>query len=1209
MDNIRKRKIYLTSLNQELAIEHNSNSLPLSVEQIESIATLNPSKIEDLEAVSGLGKVLIERYGQRIVEGLKSFNQSLITTFSDQSVNMTLKELQKKLINISKRNKLLYLGKLNKTNYDLSILEDEQLLSILFDGQRVELVNLEKDKQQKTIFTTLKNINNAARASAKETGNFDLFIATPFVTGIFVEDNFTLRAPLALFPVTLEISNQSISIKRDEEKDILINTNLLVAHYHFTKNNKALNPMELERLEKEGYLETIQSIYKQEGFDYKPSQDSTFITFNPMTVDDFKDYNVGVFESHNHIVLGHFPILSTSLQRDYASLSQVSEFPAHLLTLLETLSEETFDEEEPINQPDITKFTETHLAYINALNSSQEQAQLLVKKGENLVIQGPPGTGKSQTISNIIAQSIFDKKNVLMVSEKKAAIDVVYSRLMGLNEYALLIHSINDKKNFYSQCERIFTPKNINKTEINLQATNEAMDQIITEITEIKELLTTPVTDKETIMDLYQRVQKIDYLDEEVFKQYDFLKKHTQGLTLSDLELFAKEVTDENINDILIQQSVLSNISNLNDYNTTLSDYDILTLKQQIPLIEASINDYESSNPLKKLFNKNKVEQQLEPLKALNPNINVLKFKEAKLVIENYSIIINPKKLNFSNDKLNILSKVGNELHLSATETIKYLKNFLEFEIIQEFENKYRNIDFLIKDYSNLVESFNAYAKEKSLDLVTYLKQDLQQHQLSLQNNKRSLEIKRIIERKRKWSIAKFVDKFYVELFSGIKVWLCTPDVVSEIFPLKPGLFDVVIFDEASQLYIEKAIPAIYRAKQVVIAGDSKQLRPSSLGFGRFGYDELLEDDYIDTTAALDEESLLDLARFKFSAKTLNFHYRSLFEEIINFSNSAFYKNELIVSPNAKLPKLPSLSRIKVEYGRWINRQNEAEADRVVVLIQDILTTRENNETIGIITFNATQRALIEKKLEDKAIEDKEFGSLYYKEVERKEDNQDLSLFVKNIENVQGDERDIIIFSITYGYDEKGKVPSFFGWLSQQGGENRLNVAITRAKRQVIVVTSIEPYELPIGNSQAKGPQLLQQYLAYAKAISEEDEGQAQTILNSLYPLEQVQSQKPIHPLTLSISNWIQEAGYQTKLNYGLGATTIELVVLKENEIIKGFEFDHTVYNKNQSIRTTDIHHPNYLKARGWNVTRLFSYDYYHNPEKFKETVLNYLNT
>lgn len=218
-------------------------------------------------------------------------------------------------------------------------------------------------------------------------------------------------------------------------------------------------------------------------------------------------------------------------------------------------------------------------------------------------------------------------------------------------------------------------------------------------------------------------------------------------------------------------------------------------------------------------------------------------------------------------------------------------------------------------------------------------------------------------------------------------------------------MFDIIIFDEASQMYVENAIPTIFRGKQVVIAGDDKQLRPTSTFNSRINGDE--DEEEIENAAALEEESLLDLAKVNYDSVHLNYHYRSEYDDLINFSNYAFYGGTLQVSPNLKSRGeygLP-IERVMVD-GRWINRSNQKEAEETVNIVAKFFKERKHKETIGIITFNINQKSLIEDMLEKRAQEDEELKKVYIEEIDRQENNEDLSLFVKNIENVQGDERD-----------------------------------------------------------------------------------------------------------------------------------------------------------------------------------------------------------
>ena len=1202
MDQIRKRRIFLNQLNHDLQIEFNSKSVPLNMNQIEEIARLNPVKISDFDAIKGLGPVFQETYGKLIIERLQAFNLQSSELSEDTTIKITLSELEKRLINISKRNRLLYVGKTSpKTTYDLHELGLDVLKSILFEGKKVKLVDLEEE-QAKTKYNSLNDIFKNVNRAYRETGNFDLYIAYPFVSGEFVSDPFTIRAPLALFPVNLLINNKTIMVEADTEKDVLINTNLIVASQKFLKTNRPLIPMNLEEVNPETFLLDLLEAYKLQGLQIQDNHE-VLKPFEAKTIDSFKDQKPGVFEVEPVALLGFFPILSTSIQRDYSLIRELDSFPPQVLTLLETISESHSEQDEVIKLDEVI-FNEEHLAYINPLNTSQEQAQLQIKKGQHLVIQGPPGTGKSQTISNVIAQSVFDNKNVLMVSEKKAAIDVVYSRLSHLNQYALILDNINDKQSFYKQCDRLFSDQPITQESFDLKKQNDAMNELIEEAKKLKDYLTTPLMDGLTLLDLYPVTQKIDYKQEETFKEYDKLKKlvdpkhYPSYLMLRELKL---DNFSQQTNFLKLKQAV----PNLNRIDTSLSDYDVMTLKSQLPHIKAEVQSFEQSGFINKFFNKSKLESVLSPLTKLMKSVEPTDLEMIETILENYDQISQPIQLSIDEELLVLINEIMTAFNENEQEALNRLINFIGFELIQEFENKHRDLAELIQDYPNLIQSFNGSAKEKSELLQQILAEKLHQYRDKLKGSKRALEMRRIIERKRKWSISKFVDRFYVELFDGVKIWLCTPDVVSEIFPLKPDLFDVLIFDEASQLYIEKAIPSILRSKQVVIAGDSEQLRPSAFGVGRYGYDEELEDEFIDATAALDEESLLDLARFKFANMTLNYHYRSLYEELIAFSNAAFYKNELVVSPNALPSHIPPIKRIKVDDGKWVKRANQQESLAVVNLIKELSVTRENDETIGVITFNATQRALIEKDLENLAIADKAFGDFYNLEKTREKDNQDLSLFVKNIENVQGDERDIIIFSITYAPDENGKVPSFFGWLSQQGGENRLNVAITRAKKQIYVVTSIEPHQLSVANTTYRGPSLLKDYLLYTKAVSEQDETTLSHTLNQLSPIQNNHFVSDVkHPLVNKVEAFLNEHGYTTKYKVGIGQFTIELAVYKDEQLVAGLEFDYSVYRSALNDRARDIHQPNYLKVRGWKIIRLFSHQAYHQPDAFFQQLL-----
>ncbi|WP_257148422.1 DEAD/DEAH box helicase, partial [Bacillus sp. AFS073361] len=210
-----------------------------------------------------------------------------------------------------------------------------------------------------------------------------------------------------------------------------------------------------------------------------------------------------------------------------------------------------------------------------------------------------------------------------------------------------------------------------------------------------------------------------------------------------------------------------------------------------------------------------------------------------------------------------------------------------------------------------------------------------------------------------------------------------------------------------------------------------------------------------------DSISLLNLAKRRFSERLLQWHYRSKYEELINYSNHAFYNGHVQIAPNVIPFKNPPAIKWKKVEGRWVNQSNEVEAVEVVNILKEILINQPG-KTVGIITFNSKQQSKIQDQIDQLVSEDEEFSSVYNQMLTRDLDER---VFVKNIENVQGDERVIILFSIAYAKNEEGKVYNRFGMLNQKGGENRMNVAVTRAKEGITVVSSIEPEELNVAST------------------------------------------------------------------------------------------------------------------------------------------------
>ncbi|AOL08410.1 AAA domain-containing protein [Burkholderia contaminans] len=355
----------------------------------------------------------------------------------------------------------------------------------------------------------------------------------------------------------------------------------------------------------------------------------------------------------------------------------------------------------------------------------------------------------------------------------------------------------------------------------------------------------------------------------------------------------------------------------------------------------------------------------------------------------------------------------------------------------------------------------------------------------------------------------------FIELGTGLglmalrPVWLMNPDVASRVLPLKSGLFDSVVYDEASQMPVEYAIPTLFRCNLSIVSGDEKQMPPTAFFSSRAESDEtdVFDGEQPDEAATEDERErfedtwnrreikdcpdVLQLARSALPVSTLQIHYRSAYRELIGYSNAAFYENNLSVPvrhPDATVREVKPLELIQVN-GLYEQQTNSDEADRVVAYLAQLWQQPyAQRPSVGVVTFNRKQADLILERLELRAEEDEAFRDAYREELERTDRGEDMAVFVKNVENVQGDERDIIVFSTTFGRNGQGTFRRLFGVLGQSGGERRLNVAVTRARHKVVLITSMPIREISDMLTTQRKPAIprdyLQGYMEYARAMS-----------------------------------------------------------------------------------------------------------------------------
>jgi very-short-patch-repair endonuclease len=442
-------------------------------------------------------------------------------------------------------------------------------------------------------------------------------------------------------------------------------------------------------------------------------------------------------------------------------------------------------------------------------------------------------------------------------------------------------------------------------------------------------------------------------------------------------------------------------------------------------------------------------------------------------------------------------------------------------------------------------------------------------------------------------------------------IWLMSPLSVSDTLPLQSKLFDVVIFDEASQIPSEEAVPALNRAPQVVVVGDEMQLPPTT--FFTAAGDESDEqvmalEDGEQIAINLDADSLLSQAARNLPAALLAWHYRSRHEALISFSNAAFYEGRLITVPDRLLDRghgaldaLTStapqaaaqgvdallgnpISYLKLTDGVYEARGNVAEARFIANTIRELLN-RETRHSIGIVAFSQAQQAQIEDALGALAAEDTAFAARLESEYVREDSGQFNGLFVKNLENVQGDERDIIVLSICYAPGPNGKMLMNFGPINQRGGEKRLNVIFSRARHRMAVVASIQADA--ITNTHNDGAAALKGFLQFAHASASGETERSQHILGALTPGARAAfaAAPPADAYRSALAQALRARGHTVHEHVGRSQFRCDLAIVDttDGNYRLGILLDHDGPTPT-NVRERYVFRPGVLRAFGWTV-------------------------
>jgi very-short-patch-repair endonuclease len=411
-------------------------------------------------------------------------------------------------------------------------------------------------------------------------------------------------------------------------------------------------------------------------------------------------------------------------------------------------------------------------------------------------------------------------------------------------------------------------------------------------------------------------------------------------------------------------------------------------------------------------------------------------------------------------------------------------------------------------------------------------------------------------------------------LTSLFPCWMASPLSVSQLLDGSRTYFDVVLFDEASQIPPEDAISAILRGEHALVAGDPNQLPPTR--FFADGGAERDDPEHEDQTAGYD--SLLDIMQSFLDPWLLEWHYRSKDESLISFSNQNIYGNRLVTFPGADVAGAITHKLVETQGSDASTDSSGAEVQMVVEMVLAHARSRPN-ESLGVITMGIKHAQRIQAAI-DEAI-------LFYPELDAFINAPGAeTFFVKNLERVQGDERDAIILSIGYGKDASGKLPYRFGPLLTEGGERRLNVAITRARYRLMLVSSFDDRDMESSRSARRGVELLRQYLAYARG-----KGRATDLKSSAAQLG---------PFEADVYDALSAKGLKLVPQWGSGRFRIDFAVhhpALPDKFVMAIECDGANYKAAESARDRDRLRARMLKELGWQYYRIWSVDWYARRE------------
>lgn len=1145
-----------------------------------------------------------------------------------------------------------------KPNVDIRFDQEERLVrSKLYPALQPLISN---DIQHRYLHTyqteaetknTLKNIYRAARNAIEETGANSLFLTIGALRWFETDRSETPHyAPILMLPVEMVYKKGQYYIRTNDE-DIMLNVTLI----EFLRQNYDIKIAGLDPLPKDEHGVDVSLIFTIIRDALK----------NQKRWDVEEESILGVFSFSKFLMWNDIHNHREELMQNKVIESLVQQ----RLTWQPEPLQTTLQEKDKVMKPE-------QLALPVPVDSSQMAAVFEAGLGHSFILYGPPGTGKSQTITNLIANALFQGKRVLFVAEKMAALSVVQSRLakIGLDPFCLEMHSnkatkrhILDQLGKALNVRHTVSPSEYAHTAESLFEERKKLIEYMEAMHEYKG------TDGFSLYDCIVRYELDDcktmdgnILSDaflEKFSKDEWMKyEHLLGARLESVISIVGQPSQHCLLGMSIEESDLTGEAklreSLNDSLQTIGEavksYEMLVtasqkreelLKNNTPAIfnEDADELYTEWRKAKakwfiprffakraflnrlRTFNQYIVENEVDSLissldkyKKLHKQIvdtqnaitkyfdatfgeDVLPSKDELLTMSTrltswagnlsgvrdwYQWCVYRKELQeaglgavielIEGEKVNapdVLSIVRKTIFKALAQ-----KKIAENSALRTFEGAI--FDDTVSLYRKLTTEFQ---KLSELELCSRLADNVPHVTDNISSSSEiGLVSRNISNGGRGMSIRDLLDQIPELIKKLCPCMLMSPMSVAQYLSLGQDKFDLVIFDEASQMPTSEAVGAIARGKALIVVGDPKQMPPTSF----FSSTNVNEDE-----ADIDDmESILEDCRtLQIPSLQLNWHYRSQHESLIAFSNNEYYEGSLITFPSID-DKQTKVQYVPVNgvYDKGGKRSNKAEADAIVnEVVRRLKRNDSEKHSIGIISFSVVQQNLIEDLLQERMDKDKslrEAADALYEPI-----------FVKNLENVQGDERDIILFSIGYGPDKDGKVSMNFGPLNNKGGERRLNVAVSRARQEMMVFSSLKSAQIDLKRSKAKGVEGLKHFLEYAEQ-------------QILIQAENVLTSTDDSVIAKQIAETLKEKGYNASVSVGRSQFKVDIAIAskKNPEIYSlGILLDGEGYHNTQTTRDREIVQPSVLGNLKWQVMRVWSVDWFNNQERVIKRIID----